>query len=437
MATDYKTALAANQAVINQVNSAMPYTGAKNVGTSVKQSLVAATGGDKVATKQTTTSNAKKANTHEKKTSAYTVSVGGNGRTPAAKEGALLDLATGKAVDTGTSVAPSTTAVNSSGGGGSSGGGSPAASATKPAAKAKDPYIGKYESKSYADDIKAMYDANLASQKAQLEGAYNQNLENLEGNRESIAQRYQEARNASAADYERQRRNFNEQAMMNGLNTGTGSQAQLAMNAAQQKAQGGINASESSDISTLERDIANLKTQYQADINAAIADSDFKKAAALLDEYNAQYQRDMQAVQLRASYGDFSAYAAIYGKEAAVQAAKIWARQNPNLAYSMGYLTAADYKKLTGVDAPGTSSSGGGGGGRSYGGGVQQQQKSGDGLSLEDLLKKFEEATGGNGKPAGGDDKTTGTESENSSSSGSTASPKVSVGTAWDGFQVW
>lgn len=233
-----------------------------------------------------------------------------------------------------------------------------------------------YADKTRVDAINQMYDANVNAQKANLQTSYDQNLSNYEANRESIAKRYQTARNTAATDYERQRRNFNEQAMMNGLATGVGSQASLAQNAAYQRQQGKINAAEGTDVSTLERNIADLKVKYQNDINSAVADNDYKRAAALLDEYNTAYSRAQQEAQTKASYGDFSGYATLFGEETANQMRDIWMRQNPGIAYSLGYINANTYYALTGRYPAGYSS--GGGGGRSYGG-----SWSGSGLTLE------------------------------------------------------
>lgn len=244
--------------------------------------------------------------------------------------------------------------------------------------------IPAYADQTRVDAINRMYDANVSAQKANLEASYNQNLSNYEANRESIAKRYQQQRNAAATDYERQRRNFNEQAMMNGLNTGVGSQAALAQNAAYQRQQGTINAAEGSDVSTLERNIADLKVQYQNDINSAVADNDYKRAAALLDEYNAAYSRAQQEAQTRASYGDFSGYASIYGQDAANQMRDVWMRQNPGIAYSLGYINANTYYALTGRYPAGYSAgsssrrSYGYGGGYS-GGGSGQGEGEGEG----------------------------------------------------------
>lgn len=215
--------------------------------------------------------------------------------------------------------------------------------------------------------INQMYDANINAQRANLQASFDQNMSNMEANRESIAKRYQQQRNAAATDYERQRRNFNEQAMTNGLATGVGSQAALAQNSAYQKQQGQINAAEGTDTSNLERSIADLKVKYQNDINKAVADNDYKRAAAMLDEYNNAYSIAMQKAKNLAQYGDFSGYADIYGQDTANQMGEVWAIQNPLMAYSLGRINAGKYYQLTGQYPPGysvgSSGSGGGSGG--------------------------------------------------------------------------
>jgi len=216
--------------------------------------------------------------------------------------------------------------------------------------------------------INSMYDADIASQKATLEAQYNQNVSNMEANRGKIATEYQTQKNAAATDYERQRRNFNQQAMMNGLNTGAGSQAALAQNTAYQNSQAALGAAEGAAYAEIDRSLADLKVQYEADVNDAIAKNDYNRAVALFDEFSKQQSLAIDKAQRLAEYGDFSGYASLYGKDVAKQMETTWLYQNPLIAYTMGKISAAQYKKLTGSDPPGTVSTGrsGGGGGGGY-----------------------------------------------------------------------
>lgn len=220
--------------------------------------------------------------------------------------------------------------------------------------------------------IRDLYAGSLQNNLSQMQTAYDQNLSNAEQARDKIAPQYQESRNEIAAEYERQRRNNNMQAAANGINTGANSQMSLAQSSVYQGQQAANRKAENEAIGNAEQGIVDLKTNYQNQIAEATAKNDYQLAAALLDEYGAQYERQMtQAAQL-AEFGDFSMYASIYGQAAADNMARTWAMQNPEVAYGLGRISADEYFNLTGK-MPGGSTGygyGGGGGGRGgYGGG--------------------------------------------------------------------
>lgn len=214
-----------------------------------------------------------------------------------------------------------------------------------------------------------------------LQNAYEQNMSDAQYAMDKIAPQYQSAKNELAAEYERQRRNNNMQAAANGLNTGAGSQMSLGMSMANLKNQGRLSASEmealndaNKGINDLSRNynnqnaqmdmayqnnITDLQTNYQNRVAEAIANNDYQLAAALLDEYGAQYDRTMSQASQLAEFGDFSMYANIYGVDAAQQMEKNWALQNPDLAYNLGKITADDYFQMTGKQPRGYSASGG------------------------------------------------------------------------------
>lgn len=218
-----------------------------------------------------------------------------------------------------------------------------------------------------ADQVNSMYDAYLKSQLAGLQGAYEQNLSNSQAARDAIGGTYQQQANDMAVQYERNRRNSNEMAAANGLNTGAGSQQNLALQSVWNRDYGRLRSAEAGDLAEADRGIADLKNQYQIAIQQAAAENDYKRAAALLDEYNNQYNRQLQQAQMLASYGDFSAMATMFGEDAADNMRKAWIGQNPLLAYNTGMIDASQYYKMTGKYAPGhapESSGGYGGGGR-------------------------------------------------------------------------
>ena len=216
------------------------------------------------------------------------------------------------------------------------------------------------------DRINQMYDAQKQSQLQQLESAYNQNLSNAQAAKDKIAPQYQQSANDLAVQYERNRRNFNQQAATSGINTGAASQAELSRSNEYLRDFGKLRSAESNALTEAERGITDLKTQYQNAISAATADNDYRKAAALLDEYNNQYNRDLAQAQQLAQFGDFSAYATLYGQGAADNMLAVWKAQNPDLAYNTGKMTAEEYKSMTGKYPVGYNAPSSGGGGYYY-----------------------------------------------------------------------
>jgi hypothetical protein len=164
--------------------------------------------------------------------------------------------------------------------------------------------------------------------------------------------------------YERNRRNFNQQAAGSGLNTGTASQAALAQNSTWQRDYGNLRTAEADALTEADRQMAALETQYKSAVTSAIAENDYDRAKALMDEYGNQESRDAAMAKTLASYGDFSGYARLYGDDVANNMAQYWISQNPKLAYDMGRISAEDYARLTG------KSSGGSGGGSGSSGGL-------------------------------------------------------------------
>lgn len=194
--------------------------------------------------------------------------------------------------------------------------------------------------------INDMYDAQIASQRAALQESGDQAVSDAQANRDQIARNYQTQMNAASTAWERQRRNFLEGANQNGINTGAGSQAQLAMMGQNQRTQGSLGAAQAQAETEADRNIADIRRNTQASINEAVAKNDYQRAAAMLDEYNQIYTRAMQKAQALAQYGDFSGFASVYGDEAADQMRLTWLAQNPDLAYQMGQITQAQWQNL-------------------------------------------------------------------------------------------
>jgi len=229
-------------------------------------------------------------------------------------------------------------------------------------------YLNQYNAQR-ENKIRNLYNTAKTNTLQQYKTAYDQNMATQQRAMDKISPQYQESMNQYAAEYERQRRNNNMQAAANGLNTGAGSQMQLGQMNAYGQGQAQLRKQENEALDNANQNMVDLKTNYQNQIAQATAQNDYQTAAALLDEYGKQYERQMTQASQMAEYGDFSMYANIYGQGAAQQMEKTWALQNPDLAYNLGKMTAQEYFNMTGAWPRGYSGGGGGGDSGGSGGG--------------------------------------------------------------------
>lgn len=211
----------------------------------------------------------------------------------------------------------------------------------------------KYTEGGQGKTVAGMYDAQTAATVGGLRAAYDQNLSDRQAARSQIGQTYQAAGNDMQAQYERDRRNLNQQAAANGINTGAGSQQQLALQNVWNRDYGNLQGQRAQAYAEADRAIADLSVQYRAAVQQAQAQGDYRKMAALLDDYNTQYNRQLQQAQTLAAYGDFSGYNGMYSDEQVTNMRNSWIAQNPLLAYNTGAITADQYYKMTGQYAPG------------------------------------------------------------------------------------
>lgn len=222
--------------------------------------------------------------------------------------------------------------------------------------------------KMYDDDrtqqINNMYDAQKASTMAGLESAYNQNMSNAQAAKEQINPTYQQSANDVSAAYERTRRNNNQMAIANGLNTGAQGQQAVAQSNAYMNALGQVRTAQANALNAADRGMADMEAQYKMQVAQALANNDYQRAAALFDESQNQYARSQDRAKILAGYGDFSGYAGLYGEDAANQMSTIWNTQNPDLAYQLGRVSGEQYFNITGQYPIGYTPAGSG-----YGGG--------------------------------------------------------------------
>jgi hypothetical protein len=217
--------------------------------------------------------------------------------------------------------------------------------------------------KAQTDKVNNVYDSSLKNDLASLKSSYDSTMVDAESTKAKIPQTYQKAANESAANYQREKAAFDEYAAGNGLNTGAGSQAQLASLNQQQSAQTGINTERANAATDAENQILKLKQDYQNAIAQANANNDYERSAALLKEYQSEaqsavstaqnqismdYSQNLKRAETLAGFGDFSGYGALgYSQEQIAQMQKAWIAANPALAKKIG-LTSGVYSGYSG-----------------------------------------------------------------------------------------
>lgn len=135
-----------------------------------------------------------------------------------------------------------------------------------------------------SDYIRQMYAQQLAANKAQLESDYNQNVSNLDSEASKIGANYYEQRRQTQANADRSQANYNEMANASGLNSGTGSQAQLARSNQLQSDLTTLGNAEAQNRAEIERQRTLLGQQYQNAIQKAQAENNMELAQKLYQE---------------------------------------------------------------------------------------------------------------------------------------------------------
>lgn len=154
------------------------------------------------------------------------------------------------------------------------GGSRPGTGATLPQAQPED----------FSRYLEELYAARTKAALAELEAAYQKNLNAFDRSEAGIDGAWRAARNQTVADSELAAQNFHEYAAARGLNNGTAGQAQLARNVALQGNLNTINAERASSVAELQLQRANAEVEYNNAIAQAEAKGDYELAAALYEE---------------------------------------------------------------------------------------------------------------------------------------------------------
>ena len=245
-------------------------------------------------------------------------------------------------------------------------------------------------------EVNDLYDAARERKLAQLKTAFDRSVEALRAERAELPGVYDSQKNAAAAQSEMAGRNFNEYAAASGLNSGTAGQAALARSNQLQGDLAALGRQEAAEQADIARRETQLRTQYADDVAAAVAQGEYDRAAALLEEYRraetsrvdtareqadenyrawqagvsaaqtaekarretAQTQAEAESASRKealeraarlAEAGDFSGYLALGYSRAETEAMRqAWIAKNPAAAYRVGLITWEEYSRMTG-----------------------------------------------------------------------------------------
>lgn len=210
--------------------------------------------------------------------------------------------------------------------------------------------------------INETYDAGLAAQKQGLLDAYNANTAAQTQQGQKIAQDYGTAKQDVGVQQARNANNVTQFANVRGVNTQAGSQHQLNLGNSMARSNAAIDFAQQQALQENDRQKQLMATNYQNQVQSAIADNDYKRAAALLDDFNNQNKWQEQQAQILASYGNFDPYKSLYGDAAANGMQQVWQAKNPEIAYRTGAIDAETFKRITGQYPAGYTPPAAGGG---------------------------------------------------------------------------
>jgi hypothetical protein len=221
----------------------------------------------------------------------------------------------------------------------------PDASATTPTAAA--PVLSAAD---YLQMINDLYAAKEKSTRDRLEATLKAGIENLEGAIPGIQQTYRAKKNEAAAQSDIGALNFAQYMAARGIKGSAGGLPEIYRNAALQNALNSLDTAQSQDIAGIERQIATLRNNAGAELDAALADIAMAKAQAEIDarkyldaqslqlqqiakqDEESEYNRRLAVAELTGNYGGMSKW---WSQEDIDAAGKRWQTENtPRTTYS-------------------------------------------------------------------------------------------------------
>lgn len=210
------------------------------------------------------------------------------------------------------------------------------------------------------DNINTTLGKSFDTQKQGLADAYQKNVTAQNQATTAGQNQYQFAQKDLATQANRTKGRMDSYADVRNLNRQPGSQQALSLGLGASTASGRLAQQQQMALKESQRQQELLKTDYQNQVAKAVAENDYKRAAALLDDYNNQNTWLDKNAETMASFGNFTGYEQLYGPDQARAMQWFWIGSNPELAYNTGVIDAKRYQEMTGRTPPGASVSGGG-----------------------------------------------------------------------------
>lgn len=184
--------------------------------------------------------------------------------------------------------------------------------------------------------INAIYDASKNARNAQLEAAYNKAESDIALARAKADASYAEAQRQTAGEAARQGANFREIANANGLNTGAGGQAALAMSNQMQNDMASLGRAKAQDMSELDRQKAALAQTFEQRRQQLIAENDYNRNSALYNEYVRSDENRRQQAQFDTQMNMQMLQMAMAERERQIKAAEEAAKKARGTGYDLG-----------------------------------------------------------------------------------------------------
>lgn len=202
------------------------------------------------------------------------------------------------------------------------------------------------------NQINNTLDNNLATEKQGIQDAFQKNTAAQTQATNAGQQQFQFAKQDLDAQSARNVNNMNQYADVRNLNRQPGSQQSLALGLGRSVAAGQLARQQQMAAEESARRQALLETAAKNKIAQAVANNDYQKAAALLDDYNNQNAWLDKNSEFMANFGNFTGYEQAYGPDTAGAMRQLWIAQNPELAYNTGAIDEKRYEAMTGRKPP-------------------------------------------------------------------------------------